>query len=276
MKPKIRTVYAALIFGLFFSIGSLRAEVPECVVTPGPSGPGGPPGNCAGAPWPFTQYVDALKGLKGVEVNGVPSGCCPERSGLIANRQARPSCSFNGSVLSCSGLNYQQWNRYNPSLPAMDPKNCAIVQAESSTGSTTAAVDPGPSAPTPTPPGPVLVISNTDTGPGGTRTQIFRVTTPIIAGATYRVGVYSVDVTVTAVAGDTPTSIAQKIVDAVNSMTAAQWMAVYSTFDPPASCCYGKEGFKPTGFVGGTSPEYANFVLKLNFGNQFGAGVMGP
>ncbi|MBS1961315.1 MAG: hypothetical protein JST04_03790 [Bdellovibrionales bacterium] len=105
-------------------------------------------------------------------------------------------------------------------------------------------------------------ISNTDTGPGGTRTQVFQIGTNITSGDQFEVGVYSYMVWVTATSSDTPSSIAIKLRDAVNNTTAAQWN-YYSV--APAS---GTPGFKPTATASGNL-----LTLTLNYQNQFAGGA---
>lgn len=60
-------------------------------------------------------------------------------------------------------------------------------------------------------------ISNTDTGPGGTRTQAFQIGTTINVGNVFTLDVYSILVSVTVQSGDTPQNIIQKLITLVNS-----------------------------------------------------------
>ena len=54
-------------------------------------------------------------------------------------------------------------------------------------------------------------------------TQVFKIGAAVNPGFIYSCGVYSVTLSVTAVDGDTPSSIATKLVDAVNNTTLATW-----------------------------------------------------
>jgi hypothetical protein len=74
----------------------------------------------------------------------------------------------------------------------------------------------------------ITQTSNASTGPGGIRTQIFQIGSDILPGNKFQVGVYSVVKTVVAVVGDTPTSIASKLVNLINSTTSSQWNAFNS------------------------------------------------
>ena len=100
-------------------------------------------------------------------------------------------------------------------------------------------------------------ISNTDTGPGGKRTQIFRVGNDVVAGNRFELMVYSVGRTVTAVQGDTATSIAQKLVAAINNTSTSEWNQ-YSNHN-------GINGFPPHANSNG-----ADITITLNYQNQFG------
>ncbi len=106
-----------------------------------------------------------------------------------------------------------------------------------------------------------IQISNTEAGtnPNKTRTQIFEVGPNVPVGAQYMLMVYSHGVTVIAVAGDTPASIASKMVSAINSTTAAQWNDHSSA--PPT----GTTGFKPTASLN-TSIQVK---VTLNWANSF-------
>jgi hypothetical protein len=55
------------------------------------------------------------------------------------------------------------------------------------------------------------------------RTQVFKIGATVNPGFIYQCGVYSVVVSVTAVDGDTPTTIATKLANAVNNTTLATW-----------------------------------------------------
>ena len=98
--------------------------------------------------------------------------------------------------------------------------------------------------------------SNTDTGPGGIRTQKFQVGADILPGNKFQIGVYSVTLTIDAVTGDTPTSIAQKLANAVNNTTVAQWNQ-YGNHT-------GVNGFPPHATSSGSV-----VTITLNYQNQF-------
>lgn len=106
----------------------------------------------------------------------------------------------------------------------------------------------------------ITQVSNTDTGPGGTTTQIFTIGPTVTAGNRYVLTVYSHNVTVTAVLGDTPSSIATKMKDAIDATTESQWNDMGSA---PAS---GTNGFKPDASASGNQ-----VIVVLNYGNSFSA-----
>lgn len=66
-------------------------------------------------------------------------------------------------------------------------------------------------------------ISNTDTGPGGIRTQVFQIGNAVNPTFKYSCAAYSHTVDVIAMDGDTPASIAQRLADAVNNTSLAEW-----------------------------------------------------
>lgn len=99
--------------------------------------------------------------------------------------------------------------------------------------------------------------SNTNTGPGGTRTQVFQVGNSVSAGNRFNLTVYSYTNTVVAVQGDTPQSIATKLRNAINNTTNAQW-------NSQGSAPTGANGFPPSATSSG-----ANVTIQLNFQNQF-------
>lgn len=106
---------------------------------------------------------------------------------------------------------------------------------------------------------PSLVeISNTNTGPGGTRTQTFKVGEDVIEDNKYTFGVYGVIKSYTATYGDTSRSIAFNIAYIINSMTEQEWRAQNSA--PPS----GTQGFKPS-----ATWDKNNVIITLNYQNQF-------
>lgn len=104
----------------------------------------------------------------------------------------------------------------------------------------------------------LIQISNTDTGTGGTRTQIAQVGSDIIAGNRFVAVVYSHFVTYTAISGDTPSTVATGLANAINATTTAQWNEVGSA--PPI----GTNGYPPS-----ATPSGSNITIVLNFANQF-------
>lgn len=105
-------------------------------------------------------------------------------------------------------------------------------------------------------------ISNTDTGPGGTRTQIFQTGSSVTPGAIYSLIVYNVYVSVTVAPGDTPSSICIKMANAINGTSAVSWNANGSA---PAG---GTTGFPPV-----ASATVNQVTVVLNYQNQFGSSV---
>lgn len=75
----------------------------------------------------------------------------------------------------------------------------------------------------------------------GVRTQVFRIGAAVNPGFVYSCGVYSVVVSVTAVDGDTPTSIAAKLASAVNATSLSTWSQYGSN----------TRNYKPTGNASG-------------------------
>lgn len=112
----------------------------------------------------------------------------------------------------------------------------------------------------PSAPPSLIQVSNTNTGAGGTRTQIFEVGGSISAGNKFNLTVYSYTNTVIAVAGDTPITIAAKLRDAINNTSLAQWDSVGSA---PNN---GTNGYPPSATSNGD-----RVTIILNFQNQFAA-----
>jgi hypothetical protein len=85
-----------------------------------------------------------------------------------------------------------------------------------------------PAPPTPTNtncpnPGTASIDPVSDNVAGGIRTQVFRIGAAVNPTFIYRCGVYGVVVSVTAVDGDTPATIASKLDAGVNNITLASW-----------------------------------------------------
>lgn len=72
-------------------------------------------------------------------------------------------------------------------------------------------------------PGTASIDLYSDTTDSTTHEQVFKVGDAVNPGFVYSCGVYSVVLTVTAMSGDTPTTIATKLADAVNNTTLAEW-----------------------------------------------------
>jgi hypothetical protein len=107
--------------------------------------------------------------------------------------------------------------------------------------------------------GPTLTqTSNTNTGVGGTRTQIAQVGDYVAEGNIFSVEVYSHIVSYTALAGDTPTLVAIGLRDAINAESEADWDSESSA---PST---GTTGFPPTATASG-----AFLTVVLNYGNAF-------
>lgn len=72
-------------------------------------------------------------------------------------------------------------------------------------------------------PGKAAMVKVSETTLNGVRTQVFQIGAAVNPGFVYSCGVYSVIVSVTAVDGDTPDSIAMKLASAVNVTSLATW-----------------------------------------------------
>lgn len=119
--------------------------------------------------------------------------------------------------------------------------------------------------PPPVPLPTITQVRNVGT-PGSYRYQDFEIGDGILAGDIFSVMVYSHGVYVTAVAGDTPLSIINKFITAVNATTTTQWNDHNSA--PPI----GTVGFPPYASLG-AGPV---LTLRLNYQNQFGASASRP
>jgi hypothetical protein len=87
-------------------------------------------------------------------------------------------------------------------------------------------------------PGSASITNTGGSVQGTTMVQSFQIGAAVNPGFVYQAGVYSVLVSATAVDGDTPTSIAQKLAAAINATTLAQWNQYGSNnknFKPTAS-----------------------------------------
>lgn len=101
-------------------------------------------------------------------------------------------------------------------------------------------------------------ISNTNTGAGGTRTQIAQVGASVSEGDVFSAEVYSHIVEYTAIAGDTPTTVAIALRDLINATSEGDWDSASSAPDT------GTTGFPPTATASGDE-----LTIVLNYGNNF-------
>lgn len=112
---------------------------------------------------------------------------------------------------------------------------------------------------------PASITQRSNTGtPGSTRLQALVIGACVHPGYSYSITVYSITLTVVAVAGDTEATIRQKLATKVAGTTAAQWNARGSAPKP------GTPGFPPTGIVG-----LDHLKLILNYQNQFSFSASG-
>lgn len=108
---------------------------------------------------------------------------------------------------------------------------------------------------------PTITQSGTsNTGAGGTRTQIFTIGPTVTSGNRYTLTVYSHIVEVVANVGDTAGSIAVKLANAINATTESQWN------DMGSAPVTGTVGFPPTASASGVQ-----VIVVLNYSNQFSA-----
>lgn len=105
----------------------------------------------------------------------------------------------------------------------------------------------------------IIQISNTRVGLE--RIQVFQVGLDVPVGAVYNLTVYSHTVSVTAVLGDDVETITQKLVDAINATTEAQWNSAGTA---PSS---GTVGFPPLAI----KLSYNQIEITLNYQNSFAA-----
>jgi hypothetical protein len=96
---------------------------------------------------------------------------------------------------------------------------------------------------------------------GSISKNTFQVGPNVQAGNRFTLQVYSHVVTVTAISGDTPATIAAKLVAAVNATSAAAWNSASSA--PPG----GTAGFPPTAFLQGGP----TFFIELDGAHTFGS-----
>lgn len=105
----------------------------------------------------------------------------------------------------------------------------------------------------------IILINNTGTGPGGIRMEEFEIGPAVEVGNRFQLMVYSHAVEVVAVAGDVASTIATKMIDAINATTDAEWNEFGSA---PAA---GTPGYPPFA----ESTGFRTFKVTLNWTNSF-------
>jgi hypothetical protein len=172
---------------------------------------------------------------------------------------------LSGNIVKTEGnLTFNGYGR-NWSVLHYDKSYNCIINSSGNITSSISCSEPPTIPVTPPPPPTFVEVSNVTIGSGSSRTreQTFEVGSVITLGAIYSLMVYSHGVYVSTQDGDTASTIAQKMTNAINNTTAAQWNNQSSA---PAS---GTPGFKPTATV------YLSNKIKviLNWSNQFGSNV---
>jgi hypothetical protein len=172
---------------------------------------------------------------------------------------------LSGNIVKTEGnLTFNGYGRNWNVLHYDKSYNC-IINSIGTVTSSISCSEPPTIPVTPPPPPTFLEVSNVTIGSGSskTREQTFEVGSVIKIGAIYSLMVYSHGVYVSTQDGDTVSTIAQKMTNAINNTTAGQWNDHSSA---PAS---GTPGFKPTATI------YSSNKIKvvLNWSNQFGSNV---
>ena len=109
----------------------------------------------------------------------------------------------------------------------------------------------------------LILLSNITNIVNTTRSQTYKVGSSVSPGNRFELTVYSYTVTVIATGPDTPVTIAQKLVNAINNTTLAEWNSQGSA--PPN----GTTGYPPSAVL---SPFTDEFIITLNIQNTiFGA-----
>ena len=107
---------------------------------------------------------------------------------------------------------------------------------------------------------------------GSTTVQAFSVGPSVGAGDTFSITIYYHTVTVTAVAGDSAESIAQKMIVAINNTTDAQWRenpylgTTSRPGDPNVAPPAGTPGYMPS--AASTAVSASNFIVTLDGAHQ--------
>lgn len=104
----------------------------------------------------------------------------------------------------------------------------------------------------------ITQVGQSDTGVGGTRTQIFAIGPTVTANNRYTATVYSHVITILANVGDAPSNIAIKLRDAINNTTESQWN------DFGSAPAHGTPGFPPTATASGNQ-----LIVVLDYANSF-------
>lgn len=187
--------------------------------------------------------------LNGVVFGGKPGDATSTVN--IGDTAAPANISVNGNLSAVSFL--QSSSVANASSYHL----CATANGTIVTCGTQA---PAGAPPSITQIGPSNYVNNVDQ-------QIFQIGPSVAAGYVYRMGVYSYNVTVTAVAGDSPESIVQKLVTAINSTTATQWRSASpGGVGVPAN---GTPGFPPSAQSSTLNATY--IITTVDNVHQFGA-----
>ena len=153
----------------------------------------------------------------------------------------------------------------------------AVPASGSSTGGGAGTPTPASGSPTPTQQTPALPtpqasncmsyssISNTSTGAGGIRTQVWELSGTPCPGQVVNFGTYGVTLTYTVQQGDTLDQVGQALRDLCNNTTTSQWNANGYSNSPG-----NPNGFPPSASYNSTSNR---LTITLNHQNQFAFSV---
>lgn len=137
----------------------------------------------------------------------------------------------------------------------------AIPEPESGNGGS----GPAPISNCPNP-GTASIDQVSDTMNGGIRTQVFKVGAAVNPGFIFSCGVYSVVITITAVDGDSPATIAAKLAVAVSTTSLATWKQYGSN----------NQNYKPTGSANGDLLTLTTDTQHSFFASGFGSCGLEP
>lgn len=107
-------------------------------------------------------------------------------------------------------------------------------------------------------PATLLETGNTNTGVGGTRTQIAQVGASVVTGDIYQAQVYSHMVSYTAIGGDTPTTVATALTAAINATSEGSWNSA------SAAPAHGTVGFPPA-----ATSSADSITIALDYAHSF-------